>query len=151
MRIRARISAVGLAWAVVAASACGGAAANNPNIQPQATTRAAQPTGLKGDYTCSISGAGKSDHGATCRIEAGDVPGSLWLEKVDGQPRISGEVTPKPDGFHFSGDYYCPRGACDDEVDATFERLGAGAYRATLSTKRGQVEVALHRKPVGGR
>ncbi len=142
------------AAAALVAVACGPAespepAAPSPEPEPVAKVEseadeASAPAA--GRYTCRITLAGEAQPESACEIAEGDVPDSLWLETLDGDLWISGEVTPgEGEGFELAGDVFCPQGACDEPLDASFERTGPGAYQATAELSAGELVIELSR------
>lgn len=97
---------------------------------------------LLGKYKCQLTIDGKTYPAAECEIVPGDLEGVLWIEKRQGSQRFAGEVTPSGGGFDLAGYFYCPQGACDEEVKATFARTGDG-FEATIQTAHGPVKVTL--------
>ena len=132
--------------------ACGGSSAQTPPSEtPEPASAWAPETGssgsLEGDYACHLTIGGQEYRDATCVIGPGDLPDSLWLEKRQGSQRLSGEVVPADGGgFEFHGYYFCPQGACDEDVDAVFEQTEPGTYRGTIETSQGEVVVTLIRE-----
>jgi hypothetical protein len=100
----------------------------------------------KGEYTCRVMLAGEPQPDARCVITEGDLPESLWLDTLEGEMLISGEVSPV-DGssFELAGDVMCPQGACYDELDMVFSSSGAGAFEGRAEISAGELVVELSR------
>jgi len=50
----------------------------------------------------------------------------LWLEKTQGSQRIRGRLAKEGDELTFSGEFFCPMGACTGAVRATLQKTGGG-------------------------
>lgn len=58
----------------------------------------------------------------------------IRLEKLTGSQRIRGTVRPTEKGFVFAGEYFCPKGACTQDVSGEFVRTGRHSYEGTLNS-----------------
>lgn len=144
VRIRA------LMFVVAFVAACAGTQTPTSNSPSTATTAAvpaaSDDRSLTGKYACHLTIKGTTYPAAECEIVPGDLEGVLWIEKLQGTQRFAGEVTRSPQGFTFSGYFYCPQGACDEEVSADFASTGDGGFAATIKTSHGPVNVTLKRE-----
>lgn len=74
---------------------------------------------LEGNYRCSMD----DTPAFPCRIANGR------LEKLGGSQRFRGPIRKLGSGnLEFSGEFFCPFGACDHPVACTFVRQGPGRY-----------------------
>jgi hypothetical protein len=137
----------------IAMWACGPAEAPEPAapVQPAETVGEPDPEGAvdgppKGEYTCRIALAGESLAETRCEITDGDLPDSLWLDTIEGEMMVSGQVTPvDADRFELAGDVMCPQGACYDEIEMVFSSSGSGAYEGRAEISAGELVVELSR------
>lgn len=67
----------------------------------------------------------------------------IRLEKLTGSQRIRGTVRPTEKGFVFAGEYFCPKGACTQDVSGEFVRAGRNSYEGTLNSAHEPTQVKL--------
>jgi len=103
---------------------------------------------VEGEYLCSFNSDGYQYPNFPCRVYR-DNTGRKVLEKIAGSQRIRGYVDEVDGGFDFDGDFYCPYGACDQQVRAQFQSFDDGAHSGTIQTSSGPVVVALQFLPEG--
>jgi hypothetical protein len=103
---------------------------------------------IEGEYTCSFNSDGYQYGNFPCRVYR-DNSGRKILEKLSGSQRIRGYVNEVDGGFDFEGQFYCPYGACDQNVRAEFQSFDDGAHSGTIQTDSGSVVVALQFLPDG--
>lgn len=108
------------------------------NSYQQTSAAGDAPGGLSaGDYSCTIETDGYRYPPFHCAIYVAE-DGSAMLEKLSGSQRFRGRLDPSADqdgqvgGFHFAGTYFCPWGACTDNVSGDFAAQGPGVFRGTL-------------------
>jgi hypothetical protein len=113
---------------------------------------AADPSkALIGKYKCVLKDGDVAYKAQPCRIKATkanraskDAPLQLVFEKSGGSQRFTGSATPTDGGFAFSGKFFCPRGACDQQLEAVaFTGDAKGGFSGTLPLEHGPVQVTV--------
>lgn len=133
------------------ASNQGGTLPNNQAYQGgQGGGGGQEPAGslIEGEYSCSFNSSGFQYPAFPCRVYR-DQTGRKVLEKLGGSQRIRGYVNEVDGGFDFDGQFYCPFGACDQQVRAQFQSFDDGAHSGTIETDSGPIIVALQFLPEG--
>lgn len=121
---------------------------NNQAYQGQGDSDAPAGSLVEGEYRCSFNSGGFQYPPFPCRVYR-DNSGRKVLEKLAGSQRIRGFVNEVDGGFDFEGQYYCPYGACDQQIQAEFQSFDDGAHSGTIQTNTGPVIVALQFLPEG--
>jgi len=106
---------------------------------------------LIGKYKCVFKDGDVTYKAQPCRIVAvqakrasKDAPLNLRFEKSGGSQRFTGTATPTDTGFAFSGKFFCPRGACDQQLDAVaFTGDAKGGFSGSLPLEHGPVLVTV--------
>lgn len=135
------------ALAVTAAAAPVAYADMAPLPSPQPVPEA--PIGgtvAPGVYKCEFTDGDVKYPVFRCVIKAVATAGGknrLTLEKTAGSQRLRGAVTPSAKGFDFSGEFFCPRGDCTEQVQASFVRTGRNRYAGELPVRHGKIQVKL--------
>ena len=104
--------------------------------KPTPTTidnRRAEDSHLVGMYFCSIEEGGFAYPQFACSIR--EIGGRLRLAKLRGSQRFRGVIEPRPDGFAFEGELYCPYGDCTQPLHGVFVRHD-NTLRGTFSDAR---------------
>jgi len=112
---------------------------------------AAAESTLVGAYRCAIRSGGFAYPPMPCRIatkKARDGSGrTLWFEKTGGSQRLRGWVAPKEDGFEVDGEFWCPKGACTERVQARFVRVDGGFDGRLDHGQGGPTTIEMRRAP----
>jgi len=128
---------------VIGVMACSGGGAPQPTgaTQPQLEATGHDP---RGAYWCTIDDESFAQHRFACVIKK--VGERLVLGKLTGSERLRGVVTPREDGFEFTGEIYCRWTKCTKElVRGVFVPDGSGAYRGAFPND--PMIVRLHPAP----
>lgn len=106
----------------------------------------AAPSIAAGNYKCSFAQGNFRYANFRCVVHKDETAKGetrYRLEKQSGSQRIRGQVQPTEKGFQFSGEYFCPHGACDQKVSGTFVRTGRNSYEGTLDSSHEPTKVKL--------
>ncbi len=143
----ARCLAVSALAALVGPAALATAAERAAPAQDRAAPPAAAAAPIApGTYKCSFAQGNVRYANFRCAIHQDNTAKGetrIRLEKLSGSQRIRGQVQPTETGFQFSGEYFCPHGACDQKVSGTFVRTGRNAYEGTLDSAHEPTKVKL--------
>jgi hypothetical protein len=101
-----------------------------------------------GDYSCSLAESGYQYPAFRCVVYTAE-DGSQILDKLGGSQRIRGRIAPTAGGFRLDGQFYCPYGACDEQVSGEFVALGGQTFRGSLAMQNGEHIVLLTYLPGG--
>lgn len=111
-------------------------------------TKAADPAkNLLGSYLCTFKDGDVTYKAQPCKItrsKGEDGQPALRFAKSGGSQRFDGLVTPTDDGFAFTGKFFCPKGACDAQLDnVAFTGNRRDGFVGTLPLQHGPVEVKM--------
>lgn len=130
-----------------AASATAGEPSSPATSRRAPPAAAAGPASIApGNYKCSFAQGNVRYANFRCVIHKDDTAKGevrYRLEKLSGSQRIRGQVQPTDKGFQFSGEYFCPHGACDQKVSGAFTRTGRNSYEGTLDSEHEPTKVKL--------
>lgn len=135
-----------IAAATLTLMALPAALADMAPLPPPLPTKALGGTVASGPYKCEFTDGDVKYPVFRCVIKAvatADGKTRLTLEKTAGSQRLRGSVAPTSDGFDFSGEFFCPRGDCTEQVKATFRRTGRNRYAGELPVRHGKIDVKL--------
>lgn len=102
---------------------------------------------LAGSYLCTFKDGDVTYKAQPCKItRSKDAEGqpALRFAKSGGSQRFDGLITPTDGGFTLTGKFFCPRGACDAQLDAVaFTGNRRDGFVGTLPLQHGPVEVKV--------